>query len=85
MQECYLLVTQRIMKYPVLVERIIQNTEGEKMDSAFGPLSASLSLSQPGVFLVQRGSLMCTTLVGAPSLGEAQTKLKRSPPAGSAF
>ncbi|ETE61039.1 Rho guanine nucleotide exchange factor 18, partial [Ophiophagus hannah] len=27
-QECNLLVTQRIMKYPVLVERIIQNTEG---------------------------------------------------------
>uniref|UniRef100_A0A670KCR2 Rho/Rac guanine nucleotide exchange factor 18 n=1 Tax=Podarcis muralis TaxID=64176 RepID=A0A670KCR2_PODMU len=26
-QECNLLVTQRIMKYPVLVERIIQNTE----------------------------------------------------------
>lgn len=28
MQECILLVTQRITKYPVLVERIIQNTEG---------------------------------------------------------
>eukprot|EP00061_Rhincodon_typus_P012152 g37705.t1 len=28
-QECILLVTQRITKYPVLVERIIQNTEGE--------------------------------------------------------
>lgn len=27
-QECILLVTQRITKYPVLVERIIQNTEG---------------------------------------------------------
>lgn len=26
--ECILLVTQRIMKYPVLVERIILNTEG---------------------------------------------------------
>ena len=26
--ECILLVTQRITKYPVLVERIIQNTEG---------------------------------------------------------
>nr|XP_056723545.1 rho guanine nucleotide exchange factor 18 [Euleptes europaea] len=26
-QECHLLVTQRIMKYPVLVERIIHNTE----------------------------------------------------------
>ncbi|KAB1259636.1 Rho guanine nucleotide exchange factor 18 [Camelus dromedarius] len=28
-QECILLVTQRITKYPVLVERIIQNTEGD--------------------------------------------------------
>lgn len=28
MQECILLVTQRITKYPVLVERLIQNTEG---------------------------------------------------------
>lgn len=26
--ECILLVTQRITKYPVLVERIIHNTEG---------------------------------------------------------
>ena len=29
--ECFLLVTQRITKYPVLVERIIQNTEGKAM------------------------------------------------------
>jgi hypothetical protein len=27
--ECVLLVTQRITKYPVLVERILQNTEGK--------------------------------------------------------
>lgn len=27
--EYFLLVTQRITKYPVLVERIIQNTEGQ--------------------------------------------------------
>jgi len=26
--ECILLVTQRITKYPVLVERILHNTEG---------------------------------------------------------
>lgn len=26
--ECFMLVTQRITKYPILVERIIQNTEG---------------------------------------------------------
>ncbi|XP_048352620.1 rho guanine nucleotide exchange factor 18 [Sphaerodactylus townsendi] len=31
-QECNLLVTQRIMKYPVLVERIIQNTEAGTED-----------------------------------------------------
>lgn len=28
MTECILLVTQRITKYPVLVERILNNTEG---------------------------------------------------------
>lgn len=28
MQECILLVTQRLTKYPVLVERILQNTAG---------------------------------------------------------
>eukprot|EP00069_Balaena_mysticetus_P005133 bmy_17834T0 len=31
-QECILLVTQRITKYPVLVERIIQNTEADSED-----------------------------------------------------
>ncbi|XP_048415504.1 rho guanine nucleotide exchange factor 18-like isoform X3 [Stegostoma tigrinum] len=31
-QECILLVTQRITKYPVLVERIIQNTEAGSQD-----------------------------------------------------
>ena len=39
--ECFLLVTQRITKYPVLVERIIQNTEGKA-------LLASLDLYLPG-------------------------------------
>lgn len=29
MPACVLLVTQRITKYPVLVERIIKNTEGK--------------------------------------------------------
>lgn len=28
MTECILLVTQRITKYPVLVERMLSNTEG---------------------------------------------------------
>ncbi|CAL8369317.1 unnamed protein product [Boreogadus saida] len=32
--ECFLLVTQRITKYPVLVERIIQNTEETEEQSA---------------------------------------------------
>lgn len=27
--ECFLLVAQRITKYPVLLERLIQNTEGK--------------------------------------------------------
>ncbi|XP_060037610.1 rho guanine nucleotide exchange factor 18 isoform X2 [Erinaceus europaeus] len=31
-QECILLVTQRVTKYPVLLERIIQNTEAGSMD-----------------------------------------------------
>nr|XP_058918592.1 rho guanine nucleotide exchange factor 18 isoform X4 [Kogia breviceps] len=31
-QECILLVTQRITKYPVLVERVIQNTEADSED-----------------------------------------------------
>lgn len=30
MTECILLVTQRITKYPVLVERILNNTEGPR-------------------------------------------------------
>lgn len=29
--ECILLVTQRITKYPVLVERILQYTKGERL------------------------------------------------------
>lgn len=37
MQECILLVTQRITKYPVLVERIIQNTEGREAPRCPGP------------------------------------------------
>lgn len=35
--ECILLVTQRITKYPVLVERILQYTKGERL--LLGPLS----------------------------------------------
>ncbi|NXW91786.1 ARHGI factor, partial [Alopecoenas beccarii] len=38
-QECILLVTQRITKYPVLVERIIQNTEGRDYEELIQALS----------------------------------------------
>ncbi|XP_005505537.2 rho guanine nucleotide exchange factor 18 isoform X1 [Columba livia] len=41
-QECILLVTQRITKYPVLVERIIQNTEAGTRD--YEELTQALSL-----------------------------------------
>uniref|UniRef100_A0A8D2P7I0 Rho guanine nucleotide exchange factor 18 n=1 Tax=Zosterops lateralis melanops TaxID=1220523 RepID=A0A8D2P7I0_ZOSLA len=41
-QECILLVTQRITKYPVLVERIIQNTEAGTRD--YEELSQALGL-----------------------------------------
>ncbi|NXQ99619.1 ARHGI factor, partial [Sagittarius serpentarius] len=41
-QECILLVTQRITKYPVLVERIIQNTEAGARD--YEELTQALSL-----------------------------------------
>ncbi|XP_010290751.1 PREDICTED: rho guanine nucleotide exchange factor 18 [Phaethon lepturus] len=41
-QECILLVTQRITKYPVLVERIVQNTEAGTRD--YEELTQALSL-----------------------------------------
>ncbi|KAG8519263.1 Rho guanine nucleotide exchange factor 18, partial [Galemys pyrenaicus] len=41
-QECILLVTQRITKYPVLVERIIQNTDADSED--YGDLTQALGL-----------------------------------------
>ncbi|XP_051495343.1 rho guanine nucleotide exchange factor 18 isoform X3 [Apus apus] len=41
-QECILLVTQRITKYPVLVDRIIQNTEAGTRD--YEELTQALSL-----------------------------------------
>ncbi|NXX75331.1 ARHGI factor, partial [Urocolius indicus] len=41
-QECILLVTQRITKYPVLLERIIQNTEAGTRD--YEELTQALSL-----------------------------------------
>lgn len=50
MQECYLLVTQRIMKYPVLVERIIQNTEAGTKD--YEDLTQALSLIKEAITAV---------------------------------
>ncbi|XP_073542392.1 rho guanine nucleotide exchange factor 18-like isoform X2 [Phyllobates terribilis] len=46
-QECILLVTQRITKYPVLVERIIQNTEEGTED--FVALSRALTLIKEAI------------------------------------
>ncbi|XP_066492162.1 rho guanine nucleotide exchange factor 18 isoform X2 [Tiliqua scincoides] len=50
MQECYLLVTQRIMKYPVLVERIIQNTEAGTKE--YEDLTQALSLIKEAIMAV---------------------------------
>ncbi|XP_060538541.1 rho guanine nucleotide exchange factor 2 isoform X3 [Pantherophis guttatus] len=42
MQECILLVTQRITKYPGLIDRILQNSKGNEVDQK--DLSTALSL-----------------------------------------
>lgn len=52
--ECFLLVTQRITKYPTLVERIIQNTEGKK--------SSACSMFSDPPPQHQAAVLMCVTL-----------------------
>uniref|UniRef100_A0A8C6X9E3 Rho/Rac guanine nucleotide exchange factor 18 n=1 Tax=Naja naja TaxID=35670 RepID=A0A8C6X9E3_NAJNA len=49
-QECNLLVTQRIMKYPVLVERIIQNTEVTTKE--YEDLTKALSLIKEAITAV---------------------------------
>ncbi|XP_063146723.1 rho guanine nucleotide exchange factor 18 isoform X2 [Candoia aspera] len=49
-QECNLLVTQRIMKYPVLVERIIQNTEASTKE--YEDLTKALSLIKDAITAV---------------------------------
>nr|XP_042699231.1 rho guanine nucleotide exchange factor 2 isoform X3 [Chrysemys picta bellii] len=41
-QECILLVTQRITKYPVLIDRILQNSKGNEVDQQ--DLSTALTL-----------------------------------------
>lgn len=38
--ECILLVTQRITKYPVLLERILQYTEGQSSAALYWSLIA---------------------------------------------
>nr|XP_020447018.1 rho guanine nucleotide exchange factor 18-like [Monopterus albus]XP_020447019.1 rho guanine nucleotide exchange factor 18-like [Monopterus albus] len=48
--ECFLLVTQRITKYPVLVERIIQNTEADTDE--YQALSQGLTLIRRTISLV---------------------------------
>ncbi|XP_061457336.1 rho guanine nucleotide exchange factor 18 isoform X2 [Rhineura floridana] len=49
-QECNLLVTQRIMKYPVLVERILQNTEAGTKE--YEDLTVALSLIKEAITAV---------------------------------
>ncbi|KAJ1085558.1 hypothetical protein NDU88_005688 [Pleurodeles waltl] len=49
-QECILLVTQRLTKYPVLLERVIQNTEAGTEDSE--DLTQALSLIKDILFTV---------------------------------
>uniref|UniRef100_A0A8D2L481 Rho guanine nucleotide exchange factor 18 n=1 Tax=Varanus komodoensis TaxID=61221 RepID=A0A8D2L481_VARKO len=49
-QECILLVTQRIMKYPVLVERVLQNTEAGTPEHA--ELTRALALIKEAITAV---------------------------------
>nr|XP_020636687.1 rho guanine nucleotide exchange factor 18 isoform X4 [Pogona vitticeps] len=49
-QECNLLVTQRIMKYPVLVERILQNTEAGTKE--YEDLTQALALIKEAITAV---------------------------------
>ncbi|TNM98428.1 hypothetical protein fugu_014674 [Takifugu bimaculatus] len=48
--ECFMLVTQRITKYPILVERIIQNTEGDTEEQQ--TLVQGLALIKDAISLV---------------------------------
>ncbi|XP_069548483.1 rho guanine nucleotide exchange factor 18a [Brachyistius frenatus] len=48
--ECFLLVTQRITKYPILVERIIQNTEADTDESK--SLAEGLALIKDTIYQV---------------------------------
>uniref|UniRef100_A0A8C7FQC7 Rho/Rac guanine nucleotide exchange factor 2 n=1 Tax=Oncorhynchus kisutch TaxID=8019 RepID=A0A8C7FQC7_ONCKI len=43
-QECILLVTQRITKYPVLIQRILDNTKGSRQKQEAQSLAQSLTL-----------------------------------------
>lgn len=67
-QECILLVTQRITKYPVLVERILQNTEGRRCPALPVPrgISDTRKLWQR---TPQRQALSCALLPPAASRG----------------
>jgi len=48
-QECILLVTQRITKYPVLISRILQHTHGEREDPGGKKMGRGLSGVRSGL------------------------------------
>uniref|UniRef100_A0A096NCT3 Rho/Rac guanine nucleotide exchange factor 18 n=1 Tax=Papio anubis TaxID=9555 RepID=A0A096NCT3_PAPAN len=54
-KECILLVTQRITKYPVLVERIIQNTEGIGTEESLGLIKDIISQVDAKVSEFEKG------------------------------
>ncbi|XP_006005168.1 rho guanine nucleotide exchange factor 2 isoform X2 [Latimeria chalumnae] len=56
-QECILLVTQRLTKYPVLIDRILQNTKGNEEDSR--DLAQALSLIKDLIFTVDQEVFEC--------------------------
>ncbi|XP_077187639.1 rho guanine nucleotide exchange factor 18 isoform X2 [Paroedura picta] len=70
-QECNLLVTQRIMKYPVLVERIIQNTEAGTEE--YEDLTQALQLIKEAITAVDAKVNECEK---AQRLRELVTKME---------
>ncbi|XP_060088729.1 rho guanine nucleotide exchange factor 18 [Heteronotia binoei] len=70
-QECNLLVTQRIMKYPVLVERIIQNTEAGTNE--YEDLTQALQLIKEAIMAVDAKVNECEK---AQRLRELVTKME---------
>ncbi|XP_015280157.1 PREDICTED: rho guanine nucleotide exchange factor 18 [Gekko japonicus] len=70
-QECNLLVTQRIMKYPVLVERLIQNTEAGTKE--YEDLTQALQLIKEAITAVDTKVNECEK---AQRLRELVTKME---------